>query len=114
VASFAPPFVIAGCPEDPSIGVTLPRLRKAEAPMRVPTPEEVGAIMAAAEWWFRPFVALCAFAGLRLGEAAALQANDIDFLRRQIPRESPGAAPRRTRDYAEPAEVWVRASDLRG
>lgn len=71
-------------PEDPSIGVTLPRLRKAEASMRVPTPEEVGAIMAAAEWWFRPFVAVCAFAGLRLGEAAALQSDDINFLRRQI------------------------------
>ena len=67
-------------PEDPSIGVTLPRLRKAEASMRVPTPEEVGVIMAAAEWWFRPFVSVCAFAGLRLGEAAALQADDIDFL----------------------------------
>lgn len=71
-------------PEDPSIGVTLPRLRKAEASMRVPTPEEVGVIMAGAEWWFRPFVAVCAFAGLRLGEAAALQADDINFLRRQI------------------------------
>lgn len=30
------------------------------------------------------FVALAAFAGLRLGEAAALQLGDIDFLRRTI------------------------------
>ena len=29
-------------------------------------------------------MALCAFAGLRLGEAAALQVADIDFLRRQM------------------------------
>ena len=29
-------------------------------------------------------MALCAFAGLRLGEAAALQAGDVDFLSREI------------------------------
>ena len=33
---------------------------------------------------FRPFVALCAFAGLRLGEAAAVQVGDVDFLRREL------------------------------
>lgn len=33
---------------------------------------------------FRAFVGLCAFAGLRLGEAAALQVGDVDFLRRQV------------------------------
>ncbi len=33
---------------------------------------------------FRAFVALCAFAGLRLGEAAALKFGDVDFLRRQL------------------------------
>lgn len=30
------------------------------------------------------FIAVCAFAGLRLGEAAALQLGDINFLRREI------------------------------
>lgn len=30
------------------------------------------------------FVGLCAFAGLRLGETAALRVEDVDFLRRQI------------------------------
>ena len=40
--------------------------------------------MAAADVWFRPFIGLCAFAGLRLGEAAAIQFNDIDFLRRTV------------------------------
>ena len=33
---------------------------------------------------FRAFVGLCAFAGLRLGETAALQVGDIDFRRRQV------------------------------
>ncbi|WIE76393.1 site-specific integrase [Curtobacterium sp. MCSS17_007] len=69
---------------DPSDGVTLPRARKAEHAMRIPTPETVGSVLRAADDWFRPFVALCAFAGLRLGEAAAVQFSDIDFLRRQL------------------------------
>ena len=30
------------------------------------------------------FIAVCAFAGLRLGEAAALKFDDVDFLRRQL------------------------------
>lgn len=38
---------------------------------------------AAAEW-FAPFISVCAFAGLRLGEAAGLQLGDVDFLRRTI------------------------------
>jgi integrase len=69
---------------DPAEGVTLPRLRKVEHAMRVPKPEAAGAILAASDEWFRPFVALCAFAGLRLGEAAAIQLPDVDFLRRQV------------------------------
>jgi integrase len=44
----------------------------------------VRAILEAADERFRAFVAVCAFAGLRLGEAAALQVGDVDFLRRQI------------------------------
>jgi integrase len=30
------------------------------------------------------FIALCAFGGLRLGEAAALKVSDVDFLRKEI------------------------------
>lgn len=52
--------------------------------MRIPTPEEVAAIMNAAEEWFRSFIAFCAVAGLRLGEAAAMQLPDINFLHCQI------------------------------
>ena len=52
--------------------------------MRIPTPQEVGRLMAAAEVWFKPYIALCAFTGLRQGEAAAVKLEDIDFLRRQL------------------------------
>jgi integrase len=76
---------------DPSIGVTLPRRRKAEAAMRIPSVEEVGQLLAHADSsrvstrkGFMAYVALCAFAGLRKGEAAAVQIRDIDFLRRQL------------------------------
>lgn len=69
---------------DPSDGVTTPRVRKPEAAMTIPTPEQVREALVAAPDWFRPFVAVCAFAGLRLGEAAAMQVGDIDFLGRRI------------------------------
>jgi integrase len=54
------------------------------AAMRVPTPEQVAAILAACDDRFRVYVAVCAFAGLRRGEASALQAGDVDFLKRRI------------------------------
>ena len=52
--------------------------------MTIPTPHQVGRIVTAAEEWFRPFIGLCAFAGLRLGEAAAVKIDDIDFMRRTL------------------------------
>lgn len=69
---------------DPSVGVALPRLRKADAAMVIPTPDEVGTLMTAIDPWFRPMMGLCAFAGLRIGEAVAVQLGDIDFLRRTL------------------------------
>lgn len=69
---------------DPTIGVTLPRKRRAEHAMTIPTPEQVGTILAAADPHVRTFIALCAFAGLRHGEAAGVQVGDIDFLRRTL------------------------------
>ena len=71
-------------PVDPSEGVTLPRRRRREAAMQVPSVEQVGRILGGADDDFRAFVALCAFAGLRLGEAAGVQVGDVDFLRRQL------------------------------
>ena len=52
--------------------------------MTLPTATQVGAVLEVAEPAFRPFVALCAFAGLRLGEAAGLRVEDVDFLRRTL------------------------------
>ena len=69
---------------DPADGVTLPRARKSEHAMAIPSPAEVGELLTAAEPWFRPFLAMAAFAGLRLGEAAAVQLPDVDFLRRSL------------------------------
>lgn len=69
---------------DPSEGVTLPRRRRVEHTMTIPTPAEVGRLISAADPRFAAFIAVCAFAGLRLGEAAGLQIGDADFLRRRI------------------------------
>lgn len=69
---------------DPSDGVALPRPRRAEAAMTLPSMQQVGALISAADDSFKPFIGLAAFAGLRLGEVAALQVGDIDFLRYTI------------------------------
>jgi integrase len=69
---------------DPSAGVPLPRARKAAAAMTIPAVEEVGRALDVAPTWFRPFIAVCAFAGLRLGESAGLRLEDVDLLRRTI------------------------------
>lgn len=69
---------------DPSLGIRLPKLRKIEASMQIPAAEQVRQIQNAADPHYRALLALCAFAGLRLGEAAALKVGDIDFLRRSI------------------------------
>lgn len=52
---------------DPSIGVALPRRRRAQAAMTLPTAAQVGAVLTSA------------------GEAAGLRVEDIDFLRRTPP-----------------------------
>ena len=79
-------------PSDPTIGVVLPRKRKTEAAMSIPTNDDVALLLNAAEPPKRPksrpgftaFVALCAFAGLRRGEALGVQVGDIDFLARTL------------------------------
>lgn len=69
---------------DPCEAVVLPRRRRGEMAMVIPTPEEVGRIMGAADPWFAPLIGLCAFAGLRLGEVAGVQVDDIDWLRKTL------------------------------
>jgi integrase len=71
-------------PFDPTVKVRLPRVRRAEAAMSIPTPAEVGALLDKAEGPFAALIGLCAFAGLRLGEAAGLKVGDVDFLRKEI------------------------------
>lgn len=70
---------------DPTEDVTIPRQRRAEAAMVLPTPEQVRALLDhAAVPWMRTFIALAAFAGLRLGEAAAVRRRDVNFLGRTL------------------------------
>jgi integrase len=69
---------------DPSERLTLPRDRRREVAMTLPTTEEVASILGACAKSYRALVALAGFAGLRLGEAAGLQVGDVDFLRRSL------------------------------
>ena len=101
---------------DPTDGVRLPRGRRAEAAMSIPAPEEVGQLLAVADDRFRTFVALCAFAGLRLGEAAAVQIGDINFLRksltvqRQVQRVNGGSVDIRSPKYGSERVVYLADS----
>jgi integrase len=106
--------VIASAPSD---GITLPRVRRLEVAMTLPTVAQVRALLDAAPGKWSAFVALCAFAGLRLGEVAALQRGDIDFLRRtvtvsrQVQRSPEGAAEIRPPKYGSERTVYL-ADDL--
>lgn len=62
---------------NPAARVKTPRIRKREATMKILTAEQVNAALEVSGD-FRPFVAVCVFAGLRLGEAAGLQVGDVD------------------------------------
>lgn len=84
--------------------------------MTLPTTAQVGALLAATPGQWRAFVAVAAFAGLRLGEAAALQAGDIDFLRRtlrvsrQVQRAGGGQVEIRPPKYGSERTVYVPAA----
>lgn len=52
--------------------------------MTIPTAQQVGAAIRAADDAFAALVSVCAFGGLRLGEASALKVSDVDFLRREL------------------------------
>ena len=103
-------------PRDPSEGIALPRRRRAAAAMTLPTPAQVGVILEAADGPFRAFVGLCGFAGLRLGEAAAVRVGDIDFLRRtltvarQVQRAPGGAIELRAPKYGSERQVYLAPS----
>ncbi|GAB2732965.1 site-specific integrase [Salinifilum aidingensis] len=67
---------------DPSEGVRLPR--KDKSPLNMPSSEDVGKLLHCSDPYFRPFIALCAFTGLRLGETAALRVEDISLEERTL------------------------------
>ena len=98
---------------DPTDAVRLPRGRRPDIAMSIPTPEDVGQLMAMADEPFQPFIALCAFAGLRLGEAAGVQLGDVDFLRkslkvsRQVQRVNGGAIDVRAPKYGSERVVYL-------
>lgn len=74
-------------PRDVTVSVKLPRVRKSEAAMSIPTAEEVGAAIRSTigiEPSYGAFIAVCAFAGLRRGEASALKVSDVDFMRQEV------------------------------
>ncbi|GAB4095608.1 hypothetical protein GCM10028787_10830 [Brachybacterium horti] len=71
-------------PVDPSAGVRLPRRRRADVAMSIPTVEQVGAALDAAPNEYRAAIAVCAFAGLRLGEMAGLRAEDLNLERGRL------------------------------
>lgn len=64
-------------------GVSLPRLRRAEAAMVIPTSEEVGRLITGTDW-LPTLVAVAAFTGLRKGELSALKVSDVNFLRKEV------------------------------
>lgn len=65
-------------PNDPTVGVKLPRADTREE-IEIPDPVEVGALINAAEHPMKLLVAICAFAGLRRGEAISVQYGDFDL-----------------------------------
>jgi len=101
---------------NPTEGVRLPRGRRADAAMSIPTPGEIGQLIAVADERFRPFIALCAFAGLRLGEAAGVRLGDVDFLRktlkvsRQVQRVNGGAIDVRAPKYGSERVAFLADS----
>lgn len=68
----------------PAVGVRLPKVRRAAVAMTIPSPEQVGEAIEVARGPFGAYIAVCAFAGLRQGEANGLQLRDVDFLRRTL------------------------------
>ena len=98
---------------DPTDTVRLPRRRRADAAMSIPTPADVGLLMTAADDGFGAFVAMCAFAGLRLAEAAAVQLGDVDFVgaalavTRQVQGVNGGAINVRAPKYGSERVVYL-------
>lgn len=70
-------------PASPAADIKAPRARRQDAAMKILTIGQTRTVLDEAGD-FRPFVEVCLFAGLRLGEAAGLQLGDVNFLARSI------------------------------
>lgn len=98
---------------DPGEGVRLPRARRADVAMQLPTAAQVRTLLDSADRDFRTFVALAAFAGLRLGEAAALKVGDFDLddrrlvVHRQVQRERGGGVEIRAPKYGSERTIYL-------
>ena len=103
--------------KDPATGVTLPRQRRAEAAMSIPTPDQVHALLDAADDQWHVYLAVAAFTGLRLGEISALQLADLDLKRgrlhvhRQVQRATGGRIVITPPKYGSERTVYL-ADDL--
>lgn len=69
---------------DPSVEVKTPRPPRRENQLEIPSVADVAALLDASRPDMRAYVALCAFAGLRLGEASAVKLADVDFMERRL------------------------------
>lgn len=65
--------------EDVTAGVKAPKSRRRALSMTIPTPAEVAVLVDAVEAPSRVMFALCAYAGLRIGEACGVQVGDLDL-----------------------------------
>ncbi|OAZ40972.1 hypothetical protein A9Z40_03250 [Microbacterium arborescens] len=81
--AFRDAVVDRAIPTSPAETAKARRGRRAEVAMQVLSVEQVRNVLEAAGD-FRPFVEVCVFAGLRLGEAAGLQLGDVQFLARAL------------------------------
>ena len=100
-------------PRDVADRIRLPRQRKASAAMVIPTADEVGAVIRAAHDGYAALIAVCAFAGLRRGEASTLRLPDVDFLgkeirvTRQVQSTDDGGMEIRPPKYASERTVYI-------
>src|SRR3954453_7317609 len=97
----------------PSAGLRLPARRRAEHAMEIPTPDQIRALIDRSRPNMQAYLGVCAFAGLRLGEASGLNLEDVDFLgrrlhvRRQVQRRRGGPAELRPPKYGSERTIYL-------
>jgi integrase len=71
---------------DPTADVSRPPKKPSsrEQQIEIPAPEDIARLLAVTEPRMRAYIGVCAFAGLRLGEASALRLDALDFLKRTL------------------------------